>query len=221
MKYDSEQIGKKIREERQRIGMTQDELGKELFISGKQISNYEKGTPLPSLDTLLKIAEVFHCELGFLLGEESYENRSKLDTAICASLGLTEKAVDALRKTIHNCLPQEADDRQRSISSFFESPYLGAFFDRLVDAADISRRLERSASSFEQSLVTRYGEEVANKVICSSLISRNNPDGGQTGADTSAEFDDFINEMRNDEYALKVARYELREAFEDLVRYIF
>lgn len=39
MEYDFEQIGKSIKEERKKNGWTQEELGKMLCISGKQISN--------------------------------------------------------------------------------------------------------------------------------------------------------------------------------------
>ena len=50
MEYDFEQIGKSIKEERKKNGWTQEELGKMLCISGKQISNYEKGKLLPPQD---------------------------------------------------------------------------------------------------------------------------------------------------------------------------
>ena len=101
MEYDFEQIGKSIKEERKKNGWTQEELGKMLCISGKQISNYEKGKLLPPQDVLLEMARLFNCEYGYLLGEESYKDGSKLNTAICESLGLSCKAVESLRRATH------------------------------------------------------------------------------------------------------------------------
>ena len=92
MRYDLEKIGKTIRQERNKLTWTQDKLGKILGVTGKQISNYENGKLLPPQDILLKMAALFNCEYGYLLGEESYKDGSKLTTAICESLGLVRVA---------------------------------------------------------------------------------------------------------------------------------
>ncbi len=223
MKYDCEQIGKNIREERKKLGLTQDELGKLLFVTGKQISNYEKGKPLPSLETLLKMAELFHCEFGYLLGEESYKERSQLNTAICKSFGITSNAVESLRKAIQRGLNRELGERQRIISRFFASPFLSEFFDRLVDAASLSNRLFLSGNTAYDDLVKKYGEDIAVSAVKVLLRSPDEEDdsleGQSEGIEAAVkELDSSIDRGRNEEYALKVAKYELREAFETLVR---
>lgn len=223
MKYDCEQIGKNIREERKKLGLTQDELGKLLFVTGKQISNYEKGKPLPSLETLLKMAELFHCEFGYLLGEESYKDRSQLNTAICKSFGITSNAVESLRKAIQRGLNRELGERQRIISRFFVSPFLSEFFDRLVDAASLSNRLFLSGNTAYDDLVKKYGEDIAVNAVKVLLRSPDEEDdsleGQSEGIEAAVkELDSSIDRGRNEEYALKVAKYELREAFETLVR---
>ena len=223
MKYDYEQIGKTIREERKKMDLTQDELGKMLYVTGKQISNYEKGRPLPSLETLLKMAELFHCELGYLLGEESYKDRSRLDTAICESLGVTGKAVESLRAATHRGLTQALATRQQFISRFFESPYLGKFLDCLVDAATVSNQLEVYTASVHQKMVDRFGEERAEKAFLFFVPGAEIPVTDMDDEElqeAKKEYDDAFDKIRGDEYDLKVARYELREAFELLVRNI-
>lgn len=223
MRYDSEKIGNIIRAERKKLGMTQDELGKKLFVSGKQISNYEKGTPLPSLETLLTMADVFQCELGYLLGEESYKDGSRLNTLICDYLGLSKEAVESLRAATYKGVREELEERQHHISRLFESPHLADFFDCFVDAAVINGRSDAFSTSFEQSLTNRYGEKTAMKAI---LFHMSGGDLSEEDKDTEElreaikEFDAAIDESRSDDYSLKVARYELREAFERLVRNI-
>lgn len=221
MQYDREQIGKTIREERKKKKWTQKRLGKELNISGKQISKYENGKLLPQQETLLKMAELFNCEYGYLLGEETYKEGSKLDTAICQSLGLSGKAVDCLRKAIHRGLPQELGERQECISRFFESPYLGSFFDSLVDAIAVRTRLSACADSAYQELVDRYGEQIVNKAFLLNVL------GGEPSArdmedaelqEAKKAIDVVFDKHRNNDYSLKVARYELREEFELLTR---
>lgn len=221
MKYDCEQIGKNIREERKRLGLTQDKLGKLLYVTGKQVSNYEKGNPLPSLETLLKMSELFHCELGYLLGEESYKDRSKLNTAICESLGITSKAVESLRTATQSGLTQELAERQRAISRFFESPYFGEFLDCLVDAAAVSNQLETYTASVHQKMVDRYGEERAEKALMFFMPGVEIPVTDMDDAEiqeAKKEYDAAFDKVQSDEYHLKVARYELREAFELLIR---
>ena len=221
MKYDYEQIGKTIREERKKLGLTQDELGKMLHVTGKQISNYEKGRPLPPLETLLKMAGLFHCEFGYLLGEESYKDRSKLNTAICESLGLTSKAIESLRASTHRDLTQELAERQQAINRFFESPYIGEFFDCLVETVNVSKRLSVSGDPVYQELIGRYGEKIANKAVIYCSV-----DGAVSDSDLSQqELQEAIKDLKEaqnrnygEEYHLKVAQYELREAFELLVR---
>lgn len=221
MRYDSEQIGKIIREERKKIGLTQDELGKMLFVTGKQISNYEKGRPLPSLETLLKMADLFHCELGYLLGEKSYKDRSRLNTIICDLMGLSSKAIESICDSTHRGLTRELAERQQFISRFFESPYWGDLVDCLVEAAAASNQCETYAVSVYQKIVAHYGEDLANKAFLLFV-----PGGEISHTDMAdievqkakQEFDDAFNKIQGNEYGLKVARYELRETFELLIR---
>lgn len=224
MEYDIKKLGRIIRKERKRLGLTQNKLGEKLGICGKQVSNYENGVLIPPQDALFKMAEIFHCEFGYLLGEKSYGNHSKLNTAICTSLGLTENAVESIRRATHNCLQEDLEERQHYICTFFESPYFGDFLDRFVDAATASYRLKEYASSVEQELVAQYGEKAAMKAVLSFISSEIISDDcrdDDKACEAKKEFDASIDKMQNDEYALKVARYELREAFEQLVRNIF
>ncbi len=50
-------IGKKIREARNELGISQKKLGEALIISEKAISSYESGRTAPSIQILQKIAK--------------------------------------------------------------------------------------------------------------------------------------------------------------------
>lgn len=223
MQYDLKKTGKIIRGERKKLNLTQDQLGKLLHISGKQISNYEKGVLLPPQDILLVMASLFNCEYGYLLGEESYKEGSKLDTAICESLGLSYKAIDALRSAAHKGLTKELPARQQALNKFFESPYFPIFIDCLVNAININNELVTFNNAHYQDLVNRYGEELVNQAtLCYSFNDGSRAEilNNSLLQDVYKEFETIIDKEQAHEYALKVARYELRESFEHLIRTI-
>ena len=104
---------------------------------------------------------------------------------------------------------------------FFESPYFGRFIDCLVDAVDISKRLTAFNDALSQELINRYGE----KIVTQATIYCSFSDAVPASITSDPHFHEVVKEIeaaidkgRNQEYAQKVARYELREAFEDLIR---
>lgn len=171
MRYDLEKIGKTIHQERDKLKWTQVKLGKKLGVSGKQISNYENGKLLPPQDILLKMAALFNCEYGYLLGEESYKDGSKLTTAICESLGLSSRSVESLRAATHKGLARELEARQQAINSFFESHYFQGFIDCLVEAVNISKDLKTRSDDVYEELRSRYGEELVNRATIYCALS--------------------------------------------------
>lgn len=56
-----------LRELRINQRYTQDELSKKLNLSRTAISNYEKGIIQPSIETIIKISEIFNVSLDDLL----------------------------------------------------------------------------------------------------------------------------------------------------------
>ena len=73
MKYDKQAIGKRIKEERIAAGFkTQGQFAEKMnysFGSRQTVARWESGKVLPCLDDLLKMCEIFNCELGYLLCE--------------------------------------------------------------------------------------------------------------------------------------------------------
>ena len=104
-KYDFKQIGKRIREERtnaqnatgRKKVMTQSDLANEIGVSRQTIAKWEHGEIDQLLmGDLLKLCNLFGCELGYILGE--YNCRTRISTDIQEETGLSEQAVNFLKE---------------------------------------------------------------------------------------------------------------------------
>lgn len=58
----------KLKEIRERNGMTTRELGKQLGVGGTAITNWETGLRRPNIDMLIRLTEIFGCTADELLG---------------------------------------------------------------------------------------------------------------------------------------------------------
>ena len=59
----------KIRKEK---GYTQEKLAESLNISRDKLSRWENGSRTPDLNELLKICDIFECDLDYLVGKIKY-----------------------------------------------------------------------------------------------------------------------------------------------------
>ena len=53
------QVGKKIQEERLRLGLSQDVLSEDLCVTRQALSRWENGLSAPSIDTLITLSKIF------------------------------------------------------------------------------------------------------------------------------------------------------------------
>lgn len=146
MNHSPEKISKNIKKERLKCGWTQAKLGKLLGISGKQISNYEnedmsKNT-LPPLDILLKLCDLFECDLGYLIGEDDYSQKTKKLSIAASETGFTEEALKNIRyvmgiSSIDTKFEINAKKYQRIINSFVSSSQFIKLIIELKELDDI------------------------------------------------------------------------------------
>ena len=66
-------LGKRIKEQRKKLNLTQEELGSLINVTKVSICCYEKGTRTPTLETLKVLAETFNVDINYLLGNDSFE----------------------------------------------------------------------------------------------------------------------------------------------------
>lgn len=81
-------IGKKIRERRKIIGVTQEYIANHLDVNPSHISNIECGRANPSLAALIAIANLLQCSVDyFISGEYTYQTTERsLDDQILEQL---------------------------------------------------------------------------------------------------------------------------------------
>lgn len=99
-KYDDRRvkIGGRIKEERDKLGLTQKEFLTKIYKSEqstKSLSSWEKGDHIPDLDSIALMAELFNCDIGYLLCDYDERNRDTAD--IVKVTGLSEPAANRLR----------------------------------------------------------------------------------------------------------------------------
>ena len=97
---------KRLKETRKKLGLTQEALGKNIYLSKGEICAYEKGNRLPPLDVLIRIARFLKVDFLWLIGLEiksgneknNIVNLSEIDLHIIEALkndsDLYEKFID-------------------------------------------------------------------------------------------------------------------------------
>lgn len=97
MKYNILEIGARIREQRNNLGISMEELAQriDLGVSRQAVSRWEKGQGGElRLDVLSKLCVIFDCDIGYLMGEYPYKKRVTSD--IGQETGLSEYAIEKL-----------------------------------------------------------------------------------------------------------------------------
>lgn len=118
-------VGKRIEKERKHLGLSQKDLLTKIFKSEKShktLAAWEKGDRLPDLDSLALMADLFQCDIGYLLGD--YDEHTRTSADIVEETGLSEAAVDLIVKiaTVNRNL-------SKAFSSFITS---AGFMDFLI-----------------------------------------------------------------------------------------
>lgn len=129
------EIGMRIKNERKSKKWTQADLLTRLKMSPTSVAsvrNWENGNILPELDTLARMADVFDCDIGYLLCDYNQRNRNTAD--VCAITGLTGAAVNQLENS-GSALIMYPTLKTKShidiLSAMLESPHILEFFNHL------------------------------------------------------------------------------------------
>jgi len=127
------QIGERIREERIALGLKQPDFALALGLeeeSRQSVTKWENGYNVPSFKILIKMCELFDCEIGYLLCEDGYIGRTRAETDFQKATGLSKRAVQKLfmfRK------------RSKGIDSFSS---LNFYIDEIIEHDEFSELLE-------------------------------------------------------------------------------
>ena len=73
-------FGKRLKTLRKESNLTQQQLGDILNVTKVSVCNYEKGTRMASIETLIDIANYFKVDLDYLIGTDDYVVSEKNET---------------------------------------------------------------------------------------------------------------------------------------------
>lgn len=108
----------KLKELREDVGITQEELAKKIDTSQTNIGRWEKGLNEPTYSAIIKLADFFGCTVDYLVGrEDDFGNVTITGTAPALS-NEEERLLKAFRKL-------DASERDKIISDaeFFANRY--------------------------------------------------------------------------------------------------
>lgn len=99
-------IYKRIRELRKNLGLTQSEFAEKIGVDSKMISYYENGKSLPSVDALVKIAELFDVSIDYLLLENAPKRSLKQmgDVELMEQISELDKLTEEDRESIKHII---------------------------------------------------------------------------------------------------------------------
>lgn len=108
-------IGNRIRYERQRLGLTLEELGNKIGVSKQCLSGWEHGRNMPDVFALNTLAEVCRIEIkDFLTGLPDESGVPTQTLAETPSLQLTEKETQLIHK-----LRALSPERRKAVETLF------------------------------------------------------------------------------------------------------
>lgn len=82
----------RIKNLREKMGLTQSELAKRLYLTRASVNGWEMGLSSPSTSTIVELSNLFHVSTDYLLGLD--------EKAYIRTDGLSEKEIGVLINTI-------------------------------------------------------------------------------------------------------------------------
>ncbi len=91
-------FGTRLKELRQKSGLTQKQLAKRIWVSKATISNYELFERSPSPEIIVKLARVFHVSTDYLLGVENQKSMIDTSDLTVEDMAVIQSVADLLRE---------------------------------------------------------------------------------------------------------------------------
>lgn len=119
----SESLGKTIKINRKKIGLTQKELADKLFVSEKTISRWECGVGYPSLYDLEKLSEVLQIDFNSFVGISTNleHNASQIKEKKRINIPILLSAADCIISIVLFLLLFLISDRERNIPIIYDA----------------------------------------------------------------------------------------------------
>jgi len=89
-------LGKRLLEKRIQYNMVQKEVAAHVGVSTTMISYYENGETTPTLETIMKLAALYHCSIDYLVLGRACDECKRIDVS-----GLTDKECTSLQQFLY------------------------------------------------------------------------------------------------------------------------
>ena len=76
------ELNTRLQQQRKQSKLSQKQVAERIQVSPSVISNYESGERSPSLESLIALANLYHCSTDYLLGLETSSVKQPLDTSM-------------------------------------------------------------------------------------------------------------------------------------------
>lgn len=193
MNYDYLKIGERIRKERKALKQTQIVFAENLNVTRRTVTNWENGEKPPKFQQMIDMCKMFDCEMGYLLCEDGYENKTRVTTDICEKTGLSEKAVYMLEQR-----KKHLKKNENSVAVF-----TSFFIENGKEVYDRIEELKNHNENMKQLEESEYCE-VIHKTYKNAKFSRENIATVESEEDIYFTLlENAINNIRQDEAIIK------------------
>jgi transcriptional regulator with XRE-family HTH domain len=94
----AQNIAEHLRESREMRSMTQAELGKKAGVAPASVSHFETGQRVPSLESLVKLADALEVSIDSLLGRERAEAQAAMDPVFLQASRASAQTLATVRR---------------------------------------------------------------------------------------------------------------------------
>lgn len=171
-------IGDRIKKEREALHISKGELLSKIFMSEKShktVTAWENGERLPDLESLARMADLFCCDIGYLLCD--YDERTRDLADVCAVTGLCPGAVNAICYMTKNGKKEVLD---KAISNYHFFSLLGLIY----------RLSEAKAKDGIKALINSQFGDISEKYVYEAVATN---EAGKLVSDVSDELKGVFN----------------------------
>ncbi len=150
--YDLEKIGKRIRTERKAAGYSQEALcgainEKGIAIDRQKLGEMENGkTAKFDFDILAALCDLFDCEIGYLLCEAGYENKTRAKTDIGTITGLSPQSIEKLTAVYYAA--GAPNPYNETLDAIMQAPQYWDLLDCVLKCVETAQEARKAQSQY-------------------------------------------------------------------------
>lgn len=205
MRYKPMKLGSMILKCREEKKYSQSKLGEELAkrmaddpearkFNRKTIGDWESGRTSPRANALLTLCDIFDCELGYLLEEPGYEDKTRSATDIVRETGLSGEAVHLLQEYRISASKRESDKVNKYI---YTDEFIPALISFMLESEDFNRLVERICSQNRKTIEYALKSDVEKEIITEAYKNAKDQLGSESSTDIFRLREQYQTEVKN------------------------